>query len=185
MLDVLSEGWLLLKIVYFHLFSWSGLVMNWNLHRACAVVDICCSAAACLFHSWMNRDSVAQYSIKQEYFCGLFRVSTAQKSIHTWLFNTQKPICNFFSHSFFSVFLKHSATFRSRDIFFSLLYLFKGLLPNPFELRSLAFIDHHPFCIRFSNAMTTLSEKTTNRSIPLSNFLCPQSGTPMCRSYGQ
>lgn len=65
---------------YFHLFSWSGLVMNWNLHRACAVVDVCCSAAACLFHSWMNRDSVAQYSIKQEYFCGLFRVSTAQTS---------------------------------------------------------------------------------------------------------
>lgn len=119
---------------------------------------ICCSDAACVFHAWTNRDSVLQYCIKQEYFCGIFRAPRTQRSFPLYLAprNRYAPLFTPFLFCTSQALCNLSLTRH----FFSLLCLFKGLLPSSSELRSLAFIDHHPFCIRFSNAMMTLSEKT-------------------------
>lgn len=111
--------------------------MNWNLHRACA--------AACLFHSWRNRDSVAQYSIKQEYFCGLFRVSRAQTSFTLYFLTPRNLYATSFRTLSFLYFSSTRQPFAHWTILslcsiclkaYSLIHLNSDLLPSLIITRS-------------------------------------------------
>lgn len=93
----------------------------------------------CVFHAWGNRDSVAQYSIKQGYFCRLFRVSRAQISFRLYFLNPRNRYALLFTLFLFCTSQAFSNLSRTRHFFslcsifskaYSLIHLNSDLLPS-------------------------------------------------------